>query len=365
MKATFYCDESGSTGTNWLDAAQPFFVYGGWLIPDESRDAVLSGLADIFAKYPGKEIKSKRFFRMGKADEYFKRLFDLMLNTPAFPVFTVTDKAYIVAPKIIDTYFDPAYNPCLSNQFSWDTGLKKQLAEVIKTNRVISDFAVIIHSGTPSLDEMRSLKVALISAFSQLPSIVVSLQQITDSGLNEMIDEFSTPNSSRSLTIPSLNHLMQVLQVFSKNYSLETLIKHDNIRGYDDGLDIIRDIYLSQGEVEILKSKDFEWYSKFPNISELTLVDSKDELLVQISDLLCGFLLRCFQKIDKEVDLIESEKEIMRQLSVLHDEMHTWDFVFPEKLIVKYLKAIGLNPGKLTPIDNSSLNQHFSKYLKS
>ena len=36
MKAFF--DESGNTGTNWLDVSQPFFVYGGWIIAEEEEE---------------------------------------------------------------------------------------------------------------------------------------------------------------------------------------------------------------------------------------------------------------------------------------------------------------------------------------
>ena len=37
-----YFDESGNTGTNYLDVRQPYFVYGGWLIEKEKEDEILS-----------------------------------------------------------------------------------------------------------------------------------------------------------------------------------------------------------------------------------------------------------------------------------------------------------------------------------
>jgi hypothetical protein len=179
-----------------------------------------------------------------------------------------------------------------------------------------------------------------------------------------MLNEFGGSNTSRTLTIPSLNHLMQVLQKFSENFALETVIVHDNIRGYNDWLDTIRTIYLSPGEMQILQGKDFQWYSKFPNIVELSLMDSKYNLLIQIADLLCGFLLRCFQKIEKNIALTVIEKEIMKDIFVLHEEMFTWDYIFPEELIVKYLRAIGLDPADPLPINNELLETTFLKYIK-
>lgn len=364
MKGTYYCDESGNTGTNWIDKEQSFFVYGGWLIPDKSKDAVLSGLSEIFAKYPGSEIKAKRFFKMGKANEYFKRLFGLMLHTPAFPIFTITDKSYIVAPKIIETFFDPAYNKSLRYEISWDISLKKQLSEVIRESTVIFDFAKLIRSGTLTLEEIRNIKFHLSQSFLLTPNISNNIIHISDNELQEMLHEFDSPNTSRSLTVPALNHLMQVLQKFSENYDLETTIVHDNLRGYDDWLDEMRDIYLSQGEMQILQGQDFQWYSKLPNITELSLKDSKDILLLQIADLLCGFLLRCFQKVDKNITLTAIEKEIMQHLFVLHDEMFTWDYIFPEDMITKYLNVIGLNVSDPFPINHMLLDTGFLKYIK-
>lgn len=364
MKATFYCDESGNTGTNWLDPAQPFFIYGGWLILDEKKSSVISEVSTIFKKYPGTEIKSTRFFKMGKANDYFKRLFDYMLSVPAFPIFTISYKSYTVALKIVETFFDPAYNHSLKNQIIWDIDVKKQISEVIKNSTVIFDFGHLIHSGKLTLNEMRKIKRELSNLFLLAPNISNSIKKLSDRDLQEMLDEFNTPNTSRTLTIPSLNLLMQLLQKFSEICNIETAIVHDNIRGYDDLLEKIRKIYLSKGKTQVLQSEYFQWYSKLPNISKLNLVDSKDNLLIQISDLLCGFLLRCFQKVDKDTMLSANEKEIMQQLFVLHDELFSWSFIFPEKLTMQYLKSIELSEKEPPPINEKILDAKFLKYLK-
>lgn len=364
MKATFYCDESGNTGTNWVDAEQPFFIYGGWLIPNESKDKVISGVGEIFAKYPGNEIKANRFFKMGKSSEYFKRLFNFMLNIPAFPIFIIIDKFYTVALKIIETFFDPAYNQSLYDEITWDVSLKKQLAEIIREKPLIYSFAKLIHSGMLSPSEMQLIRVELSHAFSLMPSIVKSISCITDDGIRKMLDEFNYPNTSRTLTIPSLNHLMQVLQKFCEGLDSETTIIHDNIRGYNDWLDTLRDLFLSPGDVHILGNNDFQFYSKLPNITELKLTDSKDDILIQIADLLCGFLLKSFLKADKEIPFDDKEKEIMQHLFVLHDEFKTWDYVLPDKQIVKYLNAIGINATEPVKVDYNSLNSAFSQYVR-
>ena len=43
-----YFDESGNTGTNYLDVRQPYFVYGGWLIEKEKEDEICESVERIF-----------------------------------------------------------------------------------------------------------------------------------------------------------------------------------------------------------------------------------------------------------------------------------------------------------------------------
>ncbi len=364
MDAIFYCDESGNTGTNWIDADQPFFVYGGWLIPAQSEKAILAGLDEIFGTQSGNEIKAKRFFKRTKAYEEFKMLFDLMLHNNAFPIFIILDKAYIVAPKIIETFFDPAYNQTLAAGITADIDLKKGLAEIIMDKPLISDFARLIRQGEYSLDEMEDLRKALSKQFSAMPNISKSIDNINDEGILDMLSEFHSSNTDRTLTVPGLTFLMQVVQVFCEKFDMRSTIILDNIRGYDNWLDSLAEIFLSPGERQILKYKSYEFHSKYPNITNLKLMDSKVEIFIQISDLLCGFISKAFRKTADEVALNKAEKEILEHLLVLHDDYYTWDYVMPNKQIAKYLKAIGVDVHFQDTVDYHALDFAFSQYLK-
>ncbi len=50
----------------------------------------------------------------------------------AIPVFIIADKHFMIAAKIVETFFDCAYNPNIKNSFNWQSDLKRMLAEVIK-----------------------------------------------------------------------------------------------------------------------------------------------------------------------------------------------------------------------------------------
>jgi hypothetical protein len=44
---TLYCDETGSTGSRFLDPAQPTFGEGGWFIAHQHRPVAVNAIAQI------------------------------------------------------------------------------------------------------------------------------------------------------------------------------------------------------------------------------------------------------------------------------------------------------------------------------
>ena len=362
--AKLYCDESGTTGTNWTDSDQPFLVYGGWLILKENERKVYEGVKDIFKTYKGDELKSARFLKMGKSTEYFKRLFDFMLKHECFPIFTVTNKLFLTAAKLVETFFDPAYNSSLKNKISWDISFKKQLAIAIYQKDVILQFSNIIRLGTLTIEEMHKIKNNLAALFETTKYLKKNMENLNNSELQEMIDEFDQPNVNRSLTVPALNQLMQLLQKFAETHDLQVDIIHDNIRGYDSWIEELKKIYLANKPQNIIKFDSFEWYSSMPNIRDIYLVDSKDEFFVQTADLLCGFTVSCFKKIENGTKLDEYEKEFMQNIFVLHDSLYTWDFILSDSTINKYFNSIDLTLTTTPSVNLEILDEKFFSYIK-
>lgn len=212
---------------------------------------------------------------------------------------------------------------------------------------------------------MKQIKDDLAREFSSMPDVCKNVADLTDNELSQMIAEFQGKNNTRTLTITVLHHLMQVLQKFCQNYELETTIIHDEIRGYDELLGTIKKIFLSEGGNKVIKIGSFEFNSKLKNIKDLNLGDSKTIKLIQVSDLLCGFISRCFLKIDNEEQLDDIEKEIMQLMFELHDEYHTWDYIFSKKFLLKYCRAIDIgNDSSFAIIDHQSVNKAFCNQLR-
>ena len=105
-----YFDESGNTGSNWIDAQQPYFVYGGWLIKDDKKKDAVSLLSECFSDSKAAELKSKTIWDR-KKDKLIDFINGMVDKVGAIPCFAIADKKYMIAAKIVETFFDCKYNP--------------------------------------------------------------------------------------------------------------------------------------------------------------------------------------------------------------------------------------------------------------
>lgn len=94
-KSYFYCDKSGNSGSNYLDANQPFFILSGWLIPEKvinDIDIVESFKKIIFIK-GNLDYKIRNYSKIDKIlDKFFK--------LGCLPVSIILEKKFAIAAKI-------------------------------------------------------------------------------------------------------------------------------------------------------------------------------------------------------------------------------------------------------------------------
>lgn len=91
-----------------------------------------------------------------------------MVGFGAIPVFGVADKKYMVAAKIIETFFDHMYNPNVNGYLTYRSELKKALADNVSSNEgLLHEFSRIIHDGTIELQEMQKNQRYAFGAFQK------------------------------------------------------------------------------------------------------------------------------------------------------------------------------------------------------
>src|SRR5262245_49053074 len=111
-----YCDEAGNSGANLLDADQPVYVVGGWVVPDNRAGAVERVIEALTQGFAGQELKGTRFLGRRRGQEAYPGLMRDIAGAGAWPVFAIFEKRFWIAGKVVEVLFDPTYN----DASSWD-----------------------------------------------------------------------------------------------------------------------------------------------------------------------------------------------------------------------------------------------------
>lgn len=369
MKYSYYIDESGNTGTDWTNHAQPYFVYGGWLVPDENKEEAVEYLNGILASMQGPELKAKSFFKGKSGPYHFSNLFKkLVIDFGFYPFFGITDKRFMVAAKIVETFFDCDYNPYVNEYLTYPVELKKALAVSISQNEeVIINFSALISKTTISIDSMKKINQQLIETFENQnqEKVANTLKNLTEKNFSEMINEFEvltyngTKKSHITLTGTMLIQLLTNIEFFSNMTDSSVSVYHDNLRNYDDVFNEVRSLFLHKAMPSILGTEERPFLTNFPHIDSLTMLDSKEEILIQAADLLCGFVSRSFQAITSKTELDENTITVFQLLIYIHDTFNEagikiWNWYAGYQFETNFLSAI-YQGSKPTCVDHQKI----------
>lgn len=317
-----YLDESGNTGANFMDVNQPYFIYGGWLLEKDKANDICGRVQEIFSYSKAQEIKSNKGLRYDKC----KQLFHMMMyEFNAIPIFGVADKKYMIAAKIVETFFDHFYNPYVNGYLTFKSDLKKALADNIFLNKkLLSEFSKIIRNGTMELETMREVKKLLSLHFEKenLLEVQRTINNLSDSNLQEMIGEFESISKNGtqrrwlSLVSPILMDRILHVDMYSRIIGKMVNLYVDELWGYQDVFDELSDIF---NKKRIIMNVEFVGQQK-----------STENSLIQAADYLCGFVFHTL--LEKETSCKNDVvNELWQDFIVLDDifQKHgikAWDY---------------------------------------
>lgn len=121
---TLYCDESGFTGPDLLNKAQPYFSYGSVLIePLEASELVAKTQKDF--RLQGNELKGSRMLNSSSGR---KAALYLFRELSTHSITTVLDKRFSLAGKLYEYIFDPVVE---GNSALYNTGFHKCVTNLL------------------------------------------------------------------------------------------------------------------------------------------------------------------------------------------------------------------------------------------
>jgi hypothetical protein len=345
MPATFYCDESGNTGVHWADPDQPVFTHGGWLIPAEGEPAILQALADLKARHrllQAPELKWQQLARRSDPSAIFRDVFRTMLENGSLPFFMVMDKDYLTAAKVVETFFDPAYNTAFPMAFTADYDTKKEIAEaVLQSPAVLREFSAMLRAGEPPThDALRALASDLADHLraGNAPVMADTLLHFSGDALSDIQGELSVDVWMRTTFGHSLPALIQVLEGFLRTREVTLEIVHDNVVRFEAAFDIVQRMFRRSDGKDFTVIGERIRFHTMPTVTGLRLADSMSEPMIQLADLLCGFVRTLFTKIKRGEILSADELAVCGELLVINNEWFTWDGNMPVRMWTAFVE---------------------------
>lgn len=220
----------------------------------------------------------------------------------------------------------------------------------------MQNFSTLIKNGTVTIDLMKKINEQLIQIFQDQnqEKVADTLKSLSDENLSKMIKEFEalTSNGTRmrhiALTGTMLIELLKNIEFYSAMQKSYVSVYHDNLRNYDDVFNDLRSKFLHKAIPSIFGTDSKPFLSNFPHIDSLTLLNSKDEILIQAADLLCGFVSKTFQEIATKKRIDDNSIIVFQFLAHLYDMFNDvgiklWNLYGEYQFLTDFLSAIFQN----------------------
>lgn len=123
---TFFADESGNSGMNYLDEAQPFHVEAGFLIPNAHLAAAQSVIRTETAR---PAMKGKDLMASDGGRRKVAKILQAIERANALPFFIVMEKPFSIAGKLVDVFLDPEHQDAVDWLPMGDIAQREQVTE--------------------------------------------------------------------------------------------------------------------------------------------------------------------------------------------------------------------------------------------
>ncbi len=346
----FFVDEAGHTGEDLIKSDQLFFTMGAIGIPVKDLPFVESITKRLMTKHKiDFELKGKKLIGT-KFEPIIPEIFNELFNIDFLPVFTVLEKRFMIAGKIVENFFDPAYN--INTDSSWTLPIPRKVIvanyfyDVLSKN-TIEMLATAMVKGT--LDELKNSYELLLSETKNK-----EYKRLLKGVENQLFELSQALSKNASGTL----HDIASSVMNSPNYTIyyehlnkiEHLLRLRNKKGdivFDSSREFNKPFATLFEQLRTAKQNKLEFpgntlYFGFQNLVGFDHKDSKDIVFIQLADILATSVNSFFRKLHRRENfwkLNKSEEFWMGYIYILL-EYDFGNWIISSKLKQKYGKLV-------------------------
>ncbi|MGD9714199.1 MAG: DUF3800 domain-containing protein [Thermomicrobiales bacterium] len=338
---TIYCDESGFTGYNLLDPAQPIFVIASADVSEPRAEEILQ---HSFPRYQGAEFKFSSIWRSKSRAGLLTFASYLRAFTDTSFIYMI-DKRFAVLTKLIDMLVEPFITDAgydfYDDGFCWKYcnyvhfGLT-QFAPPALLDTLLRHYQEF--SREPTADRLAALQMRLrLMARSIDEPPALFLEQMALGA--EMFHRFHDLDSFRGSNELQLGTMFAIVAYWRQKHPEDFAIIHDASSNFLRGEEMWRRV-TSYDVPEQQHRKGDGTFVEFPlRVVSTTAVDSRKSRSIQFCDVLSGLAARHFSPSTKDDDRRFMDEAIEAGLKhVTYDGVRP-QTVFPDQIPPKRLNG--------------------------
>lgn len=186
---TVYLDESGFTGNNLLDEAQPLFVVSAVAIPADEAAALVAAVSAEFA-LNAKELKGSKLCRSPKGQRAVLKILESLGGRFRY---IAINKRYAAASKVFEYIVEPTISDC--SWFFYAQRLHYFVADAVyaetrvESKEILSGLATAIRERNP---EKAFEALQTLPSPGSMATVLSVLKELAANNRDEIIAEFTT-----------------------------------------------------------------------------------------------------------------------------------------------------------------------------
>ncbi|MCY7984098.1 DUF3800 domain-containing protein [Bacillus inaquosorum] len=306
MNFDVYCDESGNSGKNFLDSGQPMYVLAGIMVERNQSYRLRNRIIEFRKEcYPDQEeIKGSYILKNTKGQKNANILINSIFEL-GIPFFSIVEKKFMLALKMVETFLDPEYNKNLVTSFTWMNDTKKRIGQIFYNSINHSRDVFGEAYKRPSLELINKAQEELSGELEKTKNSLLA-ELVTQADTEKIYDEFQIANNSysngalASINLPILNSFFQIIERYSQNSMNTNKVRliHDEHDKYESSFKKIFNQYMDKKQIDSFELEGGQTIlTSFKKLKKFEFCNSTASPIVQGVDIYASFLNKVCSKI--------------------------------------------------------------------
>jgi len=294
-----YVDESGNTYADLLNTEQPFYTMVA-LLSDSDVQMMVHTVDSLKQQYgiENSELHGSSLFRL-RSSGIYENVLRLIEDSSIIPMVVVIDKFFIIASKIVDTFFDPHDNPEVPLPLYWNRSSRLAMVELIggslNQEAVNSFLDGVLNGNTESLAATaRILKPRIAAVFRNhlLRNIVAKVLSYVETHHSTAFDIFRIlkPGVAAGYASPNFIAFSDLLLFMSRQLKESPIdrvyLYHDEQKQFQELFQSTYAVLTKSAEAEVDFGDDSKVVLPLSPFDIFSFVDSSSSIGVQLADCL-------------------------------------------------------------------------------